>query len=100
MGVKYMDDKNLKKELTGLSADFVQLFVGDILTRNNVGAAPENTVSPEQREQLKQTILDLQAKVDEMMERAAASKDAMSSQKVSQEAPLRALMRKKRENNS
>jgi len=70
---------NEKLNLQEISSTMMQLFVQDILSKNNITKENKKNLSDEQKMQLKKVVEDLQAQVDEFVK---------SSQEKKKEAPV------------
>lgn len=92
---------NDKLNLQEISQTMMQLFVQDVLSRNNVSHENKRKLSDEQKEHLKKVVADLQAQVDEFVKGAMAKKEDEPEKVV--EAPknmtLRDMLKNKKKDN-
>jgi spore coat protein W len=56
-----------KDKLTGISSDLMEIFVADVLKKNNVSKDTTSNLSDEQKQKLKKVVEDLQSQVDEFL---------------------------------
>lgn len=66
---------NEKLNLQDISSTMMQLFVQDILSKNNITDDTKRKLSADQKEQLKKVVADLQAQVDEYVKSAKEKKE-------------------------
>lgn len=88
-----------KKELYNLSSQFMDIFINDLLTKNNVNISEaKNKLTNEQRESLKETVEHLKAEVDNFLE-SSGKKEITENDKENQktEGPLREKIKRKKE---
>lgn len=88
-----------KKELYNLSSQFMDIFINDLLTKNNVNIGEaKKKLTNEQRESLKETVEHLKAEVDDFLE-SSGKKEITEKDKENQktESPLREKIKRKKE---
>ncbi|WP_078548023.1 hypothetical protein [Litchfieldia alkalitelluris] len=56
-----------KDQLTGISSKLMEVFVSDVLKKNNISKENTKKVSPEQKQKLQEVVADLQKQVDEFL---------------------------------
>ena len=66
---------NDKLDLQEISQTMMQLFVQDVLNKNNISDENKKKLSDEQKDQLKKVVADLQAQVNEFVKGAQAKKE-------------------------
>lgn len=82
---------NEKLNLQEISSTMMQLFVQDILSKNNITNENKKTLSDEQKMQLKKVVEDLQAQVNEFVK---ASQEKKTEEPVKEmEAPKNVTLR-------
>ncbi|OAS83835.1 hypothetical protein [Metabacillus litoralis] len=82
---------NEKLNLQEISSTMMQLFVQDVLSKNNISNENKKTLSDEQKAQLKKVVEDLQAQVDEFVKGSKEKKEENTVEKV--EAPKNMTLR-------
>lgn len=82
---------NEKLDLQEISSTMMQLFVQDVLSKNNISNENKKTLSDEQKAQLKKVVEDLQAQVDEFVKGSKEKKVENTVEKV--EAPKNMTLR-------
>jgi len=91
---------NDKLDLKEISQTMMQLFVQDVLSKNNISNETKKKLTDEQKEQLKKVVADLQAQVDEFVKGAKAKEE--KTEKI-EEAPknmtLREILKNKKKDN-
>ncbi|MFY4774372.1 hypothetical protein [Metabacillus sp. RGM 3146] len=80
-----------KDKLTEISSTLMQLFVSDVLSKNNVDGESRRKLSDEQKEKLKSVVLDLQTKVESFL--ASPTKKVTEDTKEVSEAPKNKTLR-------
>jgi spore coat protein W len=73
---------NEKLNLQEISSTMMQLFVQDVLSKNNISNENKKTLSDEQKAQLKKVVEDLQAQVDEFVKGSKEKKEEKPVEKV------------------
>lgn len=73
---------NEKLNLQEISSTMMQLFVQDVLSKNNISNENKKTLSDEQKAQLKKVVEDLQAQVDEFVKGSKEKKEEDPVEKV------------------
>lgn len=87
---------NEKLNLQEISSTMMQLFVQDILSKNNITNENKKTLSDEQKMQLKKVVEDLQAQVNEFV---TASQEKKVEEPVKEmEAPKNVTLREMMKN--
>ncbi|MBU7591067.1 hypothetical protein [Metabacillus halosaccharovorans] len=81
---------NDKLNLQDISQTMMQLFVQDVLSKNNISDESKKKLTDDQKEQLKKVVADLQAQVNEFVKGAQAKKE--EPEKV-EEAPKNMTLR-------
>ena len=88
-----------KDKLTSISSDLMEVFVSDVLKKNNVSKDHASNLSDEQKQKLKKVVEDLQSQVDEFL---AGKPTEVSAEQVDEQlqpetkrATLRDKLRKK-----
>jgi len=79
-----------KDKLTGISSDLMEIFVADVLKKNNVSKDTTSNLSDAQKLKLKKVVEDLQSQVDEFL---AGKPTQVSEEQVEEE--LKPLTTKK-----
>lgn len=89
-----MADKKLN--LQEISSTMMQLFVQDVLNKNNINKETSKTLSDEQKEQLKKVVADLQSQVDEFVKGSKKTEEENSANVT--EAPKNTTLREMMKN--
>lgn len=89
-----MMSQNNNDHLFSLSNQLVDLFVTDILAKNNVETSKlKDHLTQEQKEKLKETVEQLQIQVSDFLEKQTSVKSPDLEQSPS-ESPLRSMFKK------
>lgn len=89
-----MADKKLN--LQEISSTMMQLFVQDILNKNNINKETSKTLSDDQKTQLKKVVADLQSQVDEFVKGSKKTEEDNSA--TTTEAPKNTTLREMMKN--
>ena len=96
-----MDEKKTSEQLHSLSGQLMELFVANLLTKNQVDIQEtKKRVTEDQRQQLKMTVENLKAQVEDFLENSTVRKTTESEEDVPGQAvnPLReAFIQRKRQ---
>ncbi|MDQ0224126.1 hypothetical protein [Metabacillus niabensis] len=93
-----MDDKKLN--LQEISSTMMQLFVQDVLNRNNITKETRKPLSDEQKEQIKKVVADLQAQVEEYVKGTKKTEeDVPKAEETTKNTTLRDMLKKRKNDN-
>lgn len=90
---------NDKLDLKEISQTMMQLFVQDVLSKNNISNENKRKLSDEQKEQLKKVVADLQAQVDEFVKGAKAKEETEKVEEAPKNMTLRERLRNRKNDN-
>lgn len=91
---------NDKLDLKEISQTMMQLFVQDVLSKNNISNETKKKLTDEQKEQLKKVVADLQSQVDEFVKGAKAKEEKTEKiEETPKNMTLREILKNKKKDN-
>lgn len=88
------------KELSNVSDSLMQLFVSNVFKNNNVSEEEKRKLSPDEKQQIRKIVEDLQSQVNEFIEKQKQKQEKAETEEVPEppkNTTLRELIRRRKD---